>query len=1049
MNSRLENKLFFYYRHLCICCTFLMIMSGKVTAQPVAAQLTQNQSLPLNFISYTVNDGLPANSVNCFFQDSRNFIWIRTGNGLCRYDGIEFQNFFYTSKDSNSLASNDIRSICEMPYNLIFIGTSKGLCIYNNSLNKFENWRVTNNEIKPGSNTIITNLILDDNKNLWLNFKGELYVYDSLFHLKYRYTETDQGRVVSGIATLQPAFIRAKDGDIWFMGDNFGLVRLESGTLRPTCYKNSKDTVFKNQAIRGNYLDKRKSLLWYSPWGMGLYRYDLEHKTLKRFTFNAPTFFLRVRRNTINSILPYRHYLLCGTDKGLVVFNTINETYFIISHQPGNPFSLPDDALGRMLIDRDSILWVATASGISKSNLNKSIFGYISDELKESGSDAPVDINHFAIYRSDWLIIGTVHEGLYAYNRKTHERKHYFLPDQKNKVKSFNAKVFIDRENKIWVSTFYGLRIYYLEKNRMEMPPPELAGLSDCICIAFYQDSHLDYWMSYECEPRLIHCIREGNTHYRTEKYYYDNGTFPLKKIGSFSEDSAGNTWISTPWGLGFLKYDRKNNSFIRFPQVKTAEEYLSESVNDLLPDNAQSIWIASGAGHGLIAYNSITNKQYSYTTDNGLISNDIISLYRQNKNSIWVAAENGMSHINTLTGKINNYSTEDGLPEQYISGKFIYDRLTGLLYNSSPHFIIYFNPDSANLNKQAGRLHEIYLKSFQVNGNNLYYDFSKVLNLSSTENSVNLEFSCINFLDGAKIKFEYQLGGLESKWHECGKRKAVTYAHLDPGTYTFKVRISTDAVSYTEAPGIATFCIEAPFYATAWFFMLLTLIIASVVYVVHVYRKRNREALLAMRDRISRDLHDDIGSTLNSISIYSEIAKLKTTGETQRAKYLETIGASSRDMIDQMNDIVWTVNPMNDKFENILLRMRSFASELSEGKSVQLHFEVDDISKTISLGMNERKNFYLIFKEALNNAIKYSEATNVVIKVKVIENLLALHVEDNGVGFDPAANIEDHYKKGGNGLRNMRIRANEIHAELNIHSIVDEGTKLELKMRI
>ena len=1020
--------------------------SGLTIAQTVHLQPTSNQNLQLNFFTFTKNDGLPSDNVYGLFQDSRHFIWIRTGNGLSRYDGIEFQNFFYTSKDTNSLAGNDVRSICEMPGDLIFLGTTNGLSIYNNRLNRFENWRVKDKAIKPGSNSIISSLLTDTSKNLWVNFNGDLDVYDSLFRFKFRYTDTEQGKILKGILTGETSFSFDEEGNLWFTHDNFGVVHIQSRTLQPTCFKNNNDPVYTHEIISGHYLDSHKSLLWYSPWGMGLYRYDLKSKVLKRYTFKSSTDFFINLRNIIYCILPFQHYLLCASNDGVIVFDTLTESYFVLTHNKSNPFSIPDNGITSIIIDKDNLLWLATDNGICKSNLNKSPFGFLSEELKGSNTGSPVEINHFTVYQSSWLIIGTETDGLYAYNLKTHERKHYLIKNAKNNAENFFGKVFIDRTNKIWVSSYYGLRIYNLEKNKIEKPSLDFAGLHPGICIAFFQDSHLDYWMSYEGDPKLIHCVNEGNFRYRLEKYYHDPGKFPLQKINRIQEDFQGNIWISTNWALGFLKWSRSENRFKRFPKVKSTEDYLSESVNDLLPDHGNSIWLASGAGHGLISYNYVTNQQQGYTTDNGLISNNLISLFKHN-NKIWISTDNGISQFDPQTKKFINFTQEDGLPETDFTRKFVYDSASNLLFASTPHYIVYFNPDSISHNKRKDETSGIYLKKFQANGNTIYHDFSTVLNLSPSDNSINLEFSCINFNEGDKTNFEYQLEGLEHKWNQGGKRRFVTYANLDPGTYRFKVRTTFDAVNYSVPVAIASFIIETPFYLTWWFILIVIVIVLSVVYIIHVNRQKNQKALVAMRERISRDLHDDIGSTLNSISIYSEIAKLKNTEEAQREKFLETIGSSSRNMIEQMNDIVWTVNPMNDKFENILLRMRSFASELSEGTNMQFHIEVDENCKSISVGMNERKNLYLIFKEAVNNAVKYSGGTVVNVKVNMKETSLVLAIADNGKGFDTSN--EDVAKRGGNGLRNMKIRADEIKAELIVHSAIDKGTTVELKMRV
>jgi len=1035
-------------RSLIVFAYLLLQSSGPTEAQSRQPQRDLSRKLQLNFVTYTTTDGLPGNNLFGVFQDTRQFIWIRTGNGLSRYDGIEFQNFFHAATDSNSIAGNDIRSICEMPGDLIFVGTTNGLCIYNNLLNRFENWRVADKNIKPGSNKVISSLSKDKEHNLWINLNGELDVYDSLFRFRFRYTETEQGKLLKGLITTGPCFATSKKGDLWFSHDNFGLVTIESKTKRATCFKNSDDPAYRHENIRGLFLDREKSLLWYSQWGMGLYRYDLNRKSLKQFLFKRSVSFDIDQRNIINCILPYQDYLLCGSNDGLIVFDTLDESYSILAHDVNNPFSIPEGEITGMIIDKEGLLWVATTNGLCKSNLNKNPFCFLSEEFKETKTGPPIEINHFTLYDHQWIIIGTLTDGLYSYNIRTGERKHYFIKFARSGAANCFTKVFVDRKKNIWVSTFFGLRIYNLEKNRLEMPPADFSGLHPGFCKVLYQDSHLDYWISYEDDPKLIHCVNKGNSRYRLEKFYHENGSFPLMKINRIQEDIQGNIWISTAWSLGFLKWSRSEKSFTRYPKVKSPEEYLSESVCDLLPDHGNSIWIASGAGHGLISYNYVTNEQRNYTTENGLISNDLISLFKHNK-QLWISTGDGISRFNPQTESFTNFSQEDGLPETGFTSKFVYDSTSNLLFAGTLHYIIFFNPDSTGHRETPVKRPDIYVKRFMVNGINVYHDFSQTLQLAPTENNVNIEFSLINYFEGDKIKYEYQLEGLEKSWNQSEKRRYVNYTNLDPGTYHFKVRITEDADRFGNPVTIASFCIATPFYFTWWFALIMTVLAASAIYIRYDYRERNRKVLVSVRERISRDLHDDIGSTLNSISIYSEIARMKNTEELQREKFLEIIGSSSRNMIEQINDIVWTVNPMNDKFENILLRMRSFVSELSEGKNLRLNFDVDANCNVISLGMNERKNFYLVFKEAVNNAIKYSEATEVQVKVKVTDQVLTLIVRDNGVGFDPLTRNGDSTGQGGNGLRNMKIRAEEIRGELKIDSVIGQGTTVELRLKV
>jgi signal transduction histidine kinase len=232
------------------------------------------------------------------------------------------------------------------------------------------------------------------------------------------------------------------------------------------------------------------------------------------------------------------------------------------------------------------------------------------------------------------------------------------------------------------------------------------------------------------------------------------------------------------------------------------------------------------------------------------------------------------------------------------------------------------------------------------------------------------------------------------------------------------------------------------------WGTIILLLMAGTAILFFIDRTKRNRmKQLEAVRGTISRDLHDDIGSTLQSISVMSEIALIKSRsgGSQESIPFLEKIGSASRDMMENMNDLVWAVNPQNDNFENIIYHMRAFGGELLAGKDIALHFKSDSDINT-SLSMEERKSFFLVYKEALNNIYKYSGAKNVTVEISKTNHKLNLVVLDDGVGFNMN---ENHLKTGGNGLKNMNARASKLNGNISITSVPGKGTTVSLMVNL
>ena len=210
-------------------------------------------------------------------------------------------------------------------------------------------------------------------------------------------------------------------------------------------------------------------------------------------------------------------------------------------------------------------------------------------------------------------------------------------------------------------------------------------------------------------------------------------------------------------------------------------------------------------------------------------------------------------------------------------------------------------------------------------------------------------------------------------------------------------------------------------------------------VFVFNNFRVSNKLRLQKIRNRIADDLHDDIGSTLNSISVYSEVAKQKSPTVVHE---LDQIGIASRKIIDAMSDIVWTINTKNDSFEQIILRLRSLTFNLLRAKNIEHTFRADESLNQLKLSMEERRNFYLIFKEALNNLVKYADASEVSISLTLVNNYITLSIHDNGNGFDSKVTYP------GNGLLSMKTRAEEMNAILTIDSAVGSGATIMLKWK-
>ena len=222
--------------------------------------------------------------------------------------------------------------------------------------------------------------------------------------------------------------------------------------------------------------------------------------------------------------------------------------------------------------------------------------------------------------------------------------------------------------------------------------------------------------------------------------------------------------------------------------------------------------------------------------------------------------------------------------------------------------------------------------------------------------------------------------------------------------------------------------------------YSVIALLLISIVIAGIIIRSRRIKQLQNIRNSIADDLHDDIGSTLSSIGIMSELAKAKSP---EALSLLASIEESTNIIQENMSDIVWAVNPKNDRFENVLQRMNQFASEILEAKDIDFEFTSDNSLSGLKIAMEQRKNFYLFFKEGINNAAKHSDAKKVSVSITKNDKTIEMNIRDNGKGFDTTR------PSGGNGMSTLKKRAGELYADFKIQSLSQEGTSVKLLFKI
>lgn len=337
-----------------------------------------------------------------------------------------------------------------------------------------------------------------------------------------------------------------------------------------------------------------------------------------------------------------------------------------------------------------------------------------------------------------------------------------------------------------------------------------------------------------------------------------------------------------------------------------------------------------------------------------------------------------------------------------------------------------------------------IKITSFKIFNSELPLDSvlkKETIELSHRHNSFSIGYT---LTDSLLHSFFYQLEGADKNWIAAPASSVVNYTLLSPGTYSFRIKCQDKSIAGTSEYVALRINIKLPFWLSGWFIIVCFLVFVGSIYYLHTQSLKRLMAVETVRQKVSRDLHDDVGSTLSTINILSMMAKSKMKQEPAKTlEYLDKISDNCIRMMEAMDDIVWSINPANDTMQKIMARMRSFATEVLEPKNVELLFHFDQALQDVQLNMEERRDLFLLFKEAINNAAKYSGASQVSVDMRLKNQTLQLMVTDNGIGFN--VNKAD----SGNGLNNMQKRAEKLKAIYLIDSETGRGTKMKLEMPI
>ena len=454
----------------------------------------------------------------------------------------------------------------------------------------------------------------------------------------------------------------------------------------------------------------------------------------------------------------------------------------------------------------------------------------------------------------------------------------------------------------------------------------------------------------------------------------------------------------------------------------------------------------------GLLKYNPSNDEAMIFTKNDGLLSNNFININYDQKENLWLITENGITQFNVHSNKVkSNGLTNFEITNGYYASMF--DTLTNRIVYSTKDILSFIHLDQIPFDKPPPIP---TINSISVYNKQQFINPAKKFHLEYNQNTVTIDFTAIQFADADKIKFAYRLTNLDKEWQYTNVNRVVQYANLPPGSYSFDIKTGNESGIWSNVYSTVRFTISPPFWRTWWF---IAFAITAVIFSIYVlFRRRIRQikkeanlqheineaffnGQVIERKRVSAELHDEIGSALSTIGIFSDLAKRKAQKSApELVEDLDRIGLKSREMVQTMRDTIWTISENHS--QHIWERMQQYGLETLTAKDVTFSWQVSQDIQNIDVPFLVKKNLFMAYKEALNNIIKHSSANVVSVSIHKEKELL-LEISDNGNGFDPTA------KENGNGIKNFINRMEEIGGTVTIETGIGKGTKIIFSINI
>ncbi len=1052
--------------------TFRILLNRLLLCIICFGGFSRAQVNDINLEHILTDKGLSQNTIHCILQDSHGFLWFATEDGLDKYDGYNFKVYKNDPRDSGSISDNFIWTMFEDREGTLWVGTnSGGLCKFNRESETFTRFKHNPDNPESISYNNIRAILEDREGNLWVGTEGgglnELDRKQNRF-THYYHNPNDPGSLSDNVVL---ALFLDSGNKLW-VGSNGGLDLFNEASKKFTGYsfqKGNPKSLSNNVVLCIN--QDNKGRLWIGTVN-GLNRFNPESMDFKRY-FISSSGGGNLSSDRINSIiLDKMGVMWIATGGGIYHLGKNGRKFIDLNESKYNPNNFNNNNVLSLYEDNSGLVWIGTAEGgIVKFDRERLKFMHYKHDPANPRSLSYNTVRALFQDKSGIMWVGTLGGGLDKFDMRKGIFTH-FVHDSKDNFSLSDdqiSSIYRDSKGTLWVGTWSGglnKMISGASGNpnqvrfiRYTHDPSNPRSISSNLVQAIYEDSENRLWIGTGSGLDLYD--RENDRFINFINNPADSNSLSNNMVQScLMEGRGGYLWIGTWDGLNKLYISRnfssgkRSSKFIHYHHLASNPFSLSDDrVISIYKDSTGDLWLGTYGG-GL---NKLTVDQQEisdpskarflhYSLKEGLASNIIYGIQKDGEGNLWLSTDNGLSKLDPSTGTVHNYFGSDGLQgNQFYWGASLRG-LNGELFFGGTNGFTAFYPSTLQTNNHVPPVvitdFQIFNKPVDIAAKDspLHRSITqtKSITLSYNQNVFSFEYAALDFTSPKKNQYKYIMKGFDKNWIDAGNRRYVTYTNLDPGDYTFEVIGSNNDGIWNDKGASINITILPPFWRTWWFILSSVLIGGGIIVFFITYRVRHLLDIERFRTKLAADLHDNIGASLTEISILSEVIsqRLNSAGEDVR-KSLKMISDNSRNLIDNMSDIVWLVNPRRDSLYDLILRLRDTYSELSSYTSISFRSENLKSLEKVSLSLEHRQHLYLIFKEGINNCITHSDCSEISLDAHVKGKKLEMILKDNGAGF------EQLDISNGNGLDNMKRRAENIGGKLDIISSKGEGTTI------